>query len=54
MDGLGAHKRHRVKELIEARGASLLFLPAHSPDFSPFEEAFQDEGAAKVSGRSHA
>ena len=37
---LGAHKGERVKELIEARGATLLFLPAYSPDFSPIEEAF--------------
>jgi transposase len=40
MDNLGAHKGERVKELIEARGATLLFLPAYSPDFSPIEEAF--------------
>jgi transposase len=40
MDNLGAHKGQRIKELIEARGASLLFLPAYSPDFSPIEEAF--------------
>ncbi len=40
MDNLGAHKGQRVKELIEARGATLLFLPAYSPDFSPIEEAF--------------
>ncbi len=40
MDNLGAHKGETVKELIEARGATLLFLPAYSPDFSPIEEAF--------------
>ncbi len=40
MDNLGAHKGERVKELIEARGADLVFLPAYSPDFSPIEEAF--------------
>lgn len=40
MDNLGAHKGDRVKELIEARGAILVFLPAYSPDFSPIEEAF--------------
>ena len=37
---MGAHKGDRVKELIEARGAILVFLPAYSPDFSPIEEAF--------------
>ena len=40
LDNLGAHKGQRVKELIEARGATLLYLPAYSPDFSPIEEAF--------------
>ena len=40
MDNLGAHKGQKVKELIEVRGATLLFLPAYSPDFSPIEEAF--------------
>jgi transposase len=40
VDNLGAHKGERVRELIEARGAILLFLPAYSPDFSPIEEAF--------------
>jgi transposase len=40
MDNLGAHKGEWVRELIEARGCSLLFLPPYSPDFSPIEEAF--------------
>jgi transposase len=40
LDGLGAHRTHRVRELIEARGADLLFLPSYSPDLNPIEEAF--------------
>jgi transposase len=40
LDNLGAHKGERVHDLVEARGASLLFLPTYSPDFSPIEEAF--------------
>jgi transposase len=40
MDNLGAHRGHRVRELIEARGCELWFLPPYSPDFSPIEEAF--------------
>jgi transposase len=40
MDNLGAHRGDRVRELIEARGCSLLYLPPYSPDFSPIEEAF--------------
>jgi transposase len=40
MDNLGAHGGDRVRELIEARGCTLLYLPPYSPDFSPIEEAF--------------
>jgi transposase len=40
LDGLGAHRTGRVRELIEARGADLLFLPSYSPDLNPIEEAF--------------
>ncbi len=40
MDNLSAHKGERVRELVEAGGCEVLFLPAYSPDFSPIEEAF--------------
>ena len=40
MDKLPAHKRGRVRELIEARGLELLYLPSYSPDYNPIEEAF--------------
>jgi transposase len=40
MDNLPAHKPARVRELIEARGCELIYLPAYSPDFNPIEEAF--------------
>ena len=40
LDGLGAHRTEKVRELIEARGAQLLFLPSYSPDLNPIEEAF--------------
>ncbi len=40
MDNLSAHKGERVKELVEAKGCGVLFLPSYSPDFSPIEEAF--------------
>ncbi len=40
LDGLGAHRKQRVTELIEARGAQLLSLPSYSPDLNPIEEAF--------------
>jgi transposase len=40
LDGLGAHRTEKVEELIEARGADLVFLPSYSPDLNPIEEAF--------------
>ncbi len=40
MDKLGAHRGEKVRELIEARGAHLWFLPSYSPDLNPIEEAF--------------
>jgi transposase len=40
MDNLSIHKGKKVRQLIEARGCQLLFLPAYSPDLSPIEEAF--------------
>ncbi len=39
-DNLGSHKVAGVREAIEARGASLLFLPAYSPDLNPIEQVF--------------
>ncbi len=40
MDNLPAHKGSKVREAIEAAGASLLYLPPYSPDFNPIENAF--------------
>jgi len=42
MDNLSAHKRERVRELIEGRGCELAYLPPYSPDFNPLEEAFSN------------
>ncbi len=39
-DNLAAHHGRRARELVEAAGAELVFLPAYSPDLSPIEEAF--------------
>ncbi|MDQ5830529.1 MAG: IS630 family transposase [Actinomycetota bacterium] len=39
MDNLGAHRPRRVRELIEARGCELVYLPSYSPDLNPIEEA---------------
>ncbi len=40
MDNLSSHKGPQVKAMIEAVGASLLYLPPYSPDFNPIENAF--------------
>ena len=40
LDGLGAHRTQKVRELVEGRGAELVFLPSYSPDLNPIEEAF--------------
>jgi transposase len=40
LDNLQAHKSERTRELIEAAGCELWFLPSYSPDLSPIEEAF--------------
>jgi transposase len=40
LDNLGAHRAAAVRETVEARGATLCFLPAYSPDFNPIELVF--------------
>ena len=40
MDNLSSHKRPKVPALIEAAGASVLYLPPYSPDFNPIEKLF--------------
>lgn len=40
MDNLSSHKGPCVREMIEAAGAHLLYLPPYSPDFNPIEKAF--------------
>lgn len=40
MDNLSSHKGDKVRDLIEAAGATLRFLPPYSPDFNPIENAF--------------
>lgn len=39
-DNLASHKVRGVREAIEARGASLWFIPAYSPDLNPIEQVF--------------
>ena len=40
MDNLAAHNAPGVKEAIEAKGASLQYLPKYSPDLNPIEMSF--------------
>lgn len=40
MDNLSSHKGPRVRRMIEAADADLLYLPRYSPDFNPIENAF--------------
>jgi transposase len=40
MDNLSSHKASKVRALIEAVGAKLLYLPPYSPDFNPIEMLF--------------
>jgi transposase len=40
MDNLSSHKGPAVRAMIEAVGATLLYLPPYSPDFNPIENAF--------------
>ena len=40
MDNLSAHFDGRVKPLIESKGASVLYLPAYSPDLNPIKLSF--------------
>ena len=40
LDGFSAHLGGRVRELVEARGCTLLYFPGYSPDLNPIEQVF--------------
>ena len=40
MDNLSVHKRAAAQRAIEARGATLRWLPPYSPDLNPIEKAW--------------
>jgi transposase len=40
VDNLSVHKAESIREAIAARHCDLLFLPPHSPDCTPIEQAF--------------
>ena len=37
LDNVSFHKSDKVKEAVESVGATVLFLPAYSPDLNPIE-----------------
>ena len=41
MDNLSSHKVAGVRELIEAAGAEVLYLPPYSPELNPVENIWQ-------------
>ena len=55
LDSLGAHRPKRIRELIEQRGAELVFLPTYSPDLNPIEQAFSKikNVLRKLGARTH-
>ncbi len=55
LDNLGAHRTERIRELIEEKGAELVFLPTYSPDLNPIEEAFSKikNILRKIGARTH-
>ena len=55
MDNLSCHKQLRVRELIEQKGAHLIFLPPYSPDLNPIEKAWSKFKAIlrKLAARSY-
>jgi transposase len=40
LDNVSTHKVDGVEEVIPARGACAVFLPAYSPDLNPIEQLF--------------
>lgn len=38
MDNLSSHKSPEIREMIEAAGAELWYLPPYSPDLNPIEK----------------
>jgi transposase len=55
IDTLSVYKGRNMRELSEACGCQVLFLPASSPDVSPIEETFSKRKAALRRGgaRTH-
>jgi DDE superfamily endonuclease len=50
----GAPLQEGIRELVEARGAELVFLPSYSPELNPIEEAFSKMKNALLAKSGHA
>ena len=46
MDNLPSHKVCGIRQIIEAAGARLIYLPPYSPDLNPIEQVFAKFKAA--------
>lgn len=53
MDNLGAHKVEGVRETIEARGATIIYLPPYSPDLNPIERCWSKIKTALRAAKAH-
>ncbi len=40
MDNVSVHKVAGIREAVEARGATVVYLPPYSPDLNPIEQVF--------------
>ena len=40
MDNAAFHRKHKIKEILEKQGHTVLFLPPYSPDLNPIEKVF--------------
>lgn len=40
LDNITFHHKEKIKNMIEARGAIVKFLPSYSPEFNPIEECW--------------
>ena len=40
MDNLGSHKAATIRQMIQAAGARIWYLPPYSPDLNPIEQTF--------------
>jgi hypothetical protein len=53
VDNASIHKVAGIQEMVEERGARLLYLPSYSPDFNPIELAFLSIKAWLRANRDH-